>query len=58
MPDVNRVLDHMKSTSEAIRSGSWTGYTGERITDIVNIGIPAQVLFIFFKELAARILDR
>ncbi|KAJ3226160.1 hypothetical protein HDU81_007453 [Chytriomyces hyalinus] len=39
MPDVNRVLDQMKSTSDAIRSGQWTGYTGKRITDIVNIGI-------------------
>ncbi|KAJ3028854.1 UNVERIFIED_CONTAM: hypothetical protein HDU68_000727 [Siphonaria sp. JEL0065] len=39
MPDVNRVLDQMKVTSEAIRSGAWTGYTGKRITDIVNIGI-------------------
>ncbi|KAJ3062068.1 hypothetical protein HDU98_002033 [Podochytrium sp. JEL0797] len=39
MPDVNRVLDQMKATSNAIRSGEWTGYTGKRITDIVNIGI-------------------
>ncbi|ORY45662.1 glucose-6-phosphate isomerase [Rhizoclosmatium globosum] len=39
MPDVNRVLDQMRDTSDAIRSGSWTGYTGKRITDIVNIGI-------------------
>jgi glucose-6-phosphate isomerase len=39
MPDVNRVLDHMKDFSEAIISGSWTGYTGKGITDVVNIGI-------------------
>ena len=39
MPDVNRVLDQMKATSEAIRSGAWKGYTGKAITDIVNIGI-------------------
>ena len=39
MPDVNRVLDQMRETSEAIRSGFWTGYTGKPITDIVNIGI-------------------
>jgi glucose-6-phosphate isomerase len=39
MPDVNRVLDHMKDFSEAIISGSWTGYTGKAITDVVNIGI-------------------
>jgi glucose-6-phosphate isomerase len=39
MPEVNAVLDHMKEFSEAIRSGSWKGYTGKKITDIVNIGI-------------------
>jgi glucose-6-phosphate isomerase len=39
MPDVNRVLDHMKEFSEAVISGSWTGYTGKAITDVVNIGI-------------------
>lgn len=39
MPDVNRVLDQMRVTSDAIRSGKWTGYTGKRITDVVNIGI-------------------
>nr|WP_067058583.1 glucose-6-phosphate isomerase [Mucilaginibacter sp. L294] len=39
MPDVNRVLDHMKDFSEAIISGKWTGYTGKAITDVVNIGI-------------------
>lgn len=39
MPDVNRVLDQMKSFSEAIISGSWKGYTGKAITDVVNIGI-------------------
>jgi glucose-6-phosphate isomerase len=39
MPEVNRVLDHMKSFSEAIRSGEWKGYSGKPITDFVNIGI-------------------
>ena len=39
MPDVNSVLDHMKEFSEAIISGSWKGYTGKPITDVVNIGI-------------------
>ncbi len=39
MPEVNRVLAHIRSFSEAVRSGSWLGYTGKRITDIVNIGI-------------------
>jgi len=39
MPDVNRVLQQMKDFSEAIISGSWKGYTGKAITDVVNIGI-------------------
>jgi glucose-6-phosphate isomerase len=39
MPEVNAVLDRMKSFTERIRSGEWKGYTGEAITDVVNIGI-------------------
>ncbi|MBB6111551.1 glucose-6-phosphate isomerase [Mucilaginibacter lappiensis] len=39
MPDVNKVLDHMKDFSQAIISGDWKGYTGKPITDVVNIGI-------------------
>ncbi|MFA5028459.1 MAG: glucose-6-phosphate isomerase [Candidatus Methylomirabilota bacterium] len=39
MPEVNRVLAQMRQFSEAVRSGSWTGWTGRRITDLVNIGI-------------------
>jgi len=39
MPEVNRVLAHMREFSEAVRSGAWTGYTGKAITDVVNIGI-------------------
>ncbi|KAI8921872.1 Phosphoglucose isomerase [Powellomyces hirtus] len=39
MPDVNRVLDQMKRTSDQIRSGEWKGYSGKRITDVINIGI-------------------
>ena len=39
MPEVNRVLAQMRQFSEAVRSGSWTGWTGRRISDVVNIGI-------------------
>ncbi len=39
MPEVNRVLDQMFAFADSVRSGKWTGYTGKRITDIVNIGI-------------------
>ncbi|MGD0311817.1 MAG: glucose-6-phosphate isomerase [Acidimicrobiales bacterium] len=37
--DVHRVLDRMGSVATAIRSGAWTGATGQRITAVVNIGI-------------------
>lgn len=39
MPAVNRVLAHMREFSESVRSGAWRGYSGQAITDIVNIGI-------------------
>ncbi|KAK9457333.1 Phosphoglucose isomerase [Dipodascopsis uninucleata] len=39
MPEVNRVLAHMKEFSEKVRSGEWKGYTGKPIKYIVNIGI-------------------
>ncbi len=39
MPDVRRVLGLMRRFSEAVRGGVHLGYTGKRITDIVNIGI-------------------
>jgi len=39
MPEVNAVLAKMKAFAEQVRSGAWKGFTGKRITDIVNIGI-------------------
>lgn len=39
MPEVRAVLQKMRDFSEQVRSGEWKGHTGERITDIVNIGI-------------------
>ncbi len=39
MPEVNRVLGKMRAFSEAVRAGAWRGFTGRRITDVVNIGI-------------------
>ncbi|MDU2734305.1 MAG: glucose-6-phosphate isomerase, partial [Mixta calida] len=39
MPEVNAVLEKMKSFSERIIGGDWKGYTGKAITDVVNIGI-------------------
>jgi glucose-6-phosphate isomerase len=39
MPEVNAVLEHIRTFTEAVRGGDWKGYTGQRITDAVNIGI-------------------
>jgi glucose-6-phosphate isomerase len=39
MPDVEAALAHMKSFSDAVRGGAWTGYTGKPIRAVVNIGI-------------------
>jgi len=39
MPNVNAVIERMGAFAEKVRSGEWRGYTGERITDVVNIGI-------------------
>jgi glucose-6-phosphate isomerase len=39
MPEVNAVLEHLRTFSQAVRSGEWTGYTSKPITDVVNIGI-------------------
>lgn len=37
--DVHEVLDKMAILAEDVRSGRWTGATGQAITDVVNIGI-------------------
>ncbi len=39
MPKINAVLEQMKNFCEKIHGGEWKGYTGKKITDIVNIGI-------------------
>lgn len=38
-PAVKKVLEHMKSFSESVISGSHKGFTGKEITDVVNVGI-------------------
>ena len=37
--DIEKTLEQVKKFSEDIRQGLWLGYSGERITDIVNIGV-------------------
>jgi glucose-6-phosphate isomerase len=37
--EVHAVLDRMGEFTDAVRSGAWTGHTGQRIRAVVNIGI-------------------
>jgi glucose-6-phosphate isomerase len=39
VPGVHAVLDKMAGFSNRVRSGAWTGHTGKRIRNIVNVGI-------------------
>ncbi|MCX4578804.1 glucose-6-phosphate isomerase [Streptomyces sp. NBC_01571] len=39
VPGVHAVLDKMAAFAERVRSGEWTGHTGRRIRNVVNIGI-------------------
>jgi len=39
MSDVNAVLEKMRVFTDSVRSGEWKGYTGKKLTDVVNIGI-------------------
>ena len=39
VPEVDAVLDKMAKFSDRVRRGQWTGYTGRRIRNVVNIGI-------------------
>jgi glucose-6-phosphate isomerase len=37
--EVHNVLDRMSSFADKVRSGEWTGHTGKRIRNVINIGI-------------------
>ncbi|MET9048789.1 glucose-6-phosphate isomerase [Streptomyces sp. NPDC004362] len=39
VPKVHAVLDKMSGFADRVRSGEWTGHTGKRIKNVVNIGI-------------------
>jgi len=39
MPEINEVREKMKVMSEKIRNGEWTGFSGKKIKNIINIGI-------------------
>lgn len=44
MPEIKASRQKMKAFSEKIINGTWKGYTGKNITDIVNIGIGGSSL--------------
>src|SRR5580658_5231808 len=39
VPEVQAVLDRMTVFADRLRSGAWTGHTGKRIRNVVNVGI-------------------
>ena len=39
VPEVQAVLARMAAFADKVRSGAWTGHTGKRIANVVNIGI-------------------
>lgn len=39
MPEVHAVLEQMRTFCDAVRGGTWRGFSGKQITDVVNIGI-------------------
>ena len=39
VPDVHAVLDRMSMFTEGVRAGDWKGHRGQRIRNVVNIGI-------------------
>lgn len=56
MDDVNRVLEHMRQFCGRVIGGEWTGFTGKKITDVINIGIGGSDLvriFIFWHCLSS-----
>ena len=54
MPEINAVLKKMRQFSEDVRFGRFTGYTGKKLTNIVNIGIGGSDLGPFMATEALR----
>ena len=46
MPAINGVLEKMERFVTSVRSGDWVGYSGKRVTDVVNIGIGLSLIHI------------
>ena len=39
VPAVHEVLDRMAAFADRVRSGDWKGHTGQRIRNVINVGI-------------------
>ncbi len=44
VPEVHEVLDRMADFAGKVRSGEWTGHTGKRIRNVINVGIGGSYL--------------
>lgn len=44
VPDVHAVLDRMAKFANEVRDGTWTGHTGKRIRNVINVGIGGSYL--------------
>jgi glucose-6-phosphate isomerase len=42
--EVHQVLDHIHDFTERVRTGRWRGATGQKLTDVVAIGIGGSYL--------------
>jgi len=54
VPDVHAVLDRMAEFADKVRSGAWTGHTGKRIKNVINVGIGGSYLGPEMANLALR----
>jgi glucose-6-phosphate isomerase len=44
VPEVHAVLNRMSDFANRVRSGAWTGHSGKRIRNIINVGIGGSYL--------------
>jgi glucose-6-phosphate isomerase len=54
VPDVHAVLDRMAAFADRVRAGDWTGATGKRVRNVINIGIGGSDLGPAMAALALR----
>jgi len=44
VPEVHTVLENMAAFSDRVRNGEWKGHTGQRIRNVINVGIGGSYL--------------